>query len=248
MKALKAKEVLMDAIEGIVRKRMELEEQPEDILASLIAARDEEGKPLDVETITHEVQVQLFAGHDTTVTALTNLLLMLTSQPEVVAKAREEAEGLPTELTLEDIKGLSYIPMVIYESMRLQPPIQSGFRVAMEDIAYQGYRIPKDWTVVVNIFSAHQQDSWTQPLEFDPERMNPHRAEQKTEQGKFIPFGGGPRICLGQHFAMVEMNLVLAMFLRRFNFSLQPGQNLKMNYLPFPLPKSGVVLKIEARR
>ncbi|HAA19674.1 MAG TPA: hypothetical protein DCP28_13250 [Cytophagales bacterium] len=247
VKALKAKEVLMDTIEGIVRKRMAQAEQPDDILASLIAARDENDQPLDVETITHEIQVQLFAGHDTTVTALTNLLLTLSSQPEVVAKAREEALALPESLSLEDIKGMAYIPMVIYEGMRVQPPIQNGFRVAMEDIAYQGYRIPKDWTVVANIFSAHMQDTWTSPKEFDPERMNPHRAEQKAEQGKFIPFGGGPRICLGQHFAMVEMNLVLGMFLRRFNFSLQPGQNLKMSYLPFPLPKSGVILDIEER-
>lgn len=239
-KALRARDELLAIIGGIVARRQARAEQPDDILGSLINCRDGAGQPLPRQTIVDEIQLQLFAGHDTTVAATSNLLLLLANHPEALARARAEQAGGGGPLTLEQLKAMPYLAQVISEGLRLIPPIGGSFRVTTEDVSYGGYRIPAGWTIGISPRAAHREPGWTDPDRFDPDRFGPERAEHKHAPCAFIPFGGGPRVCLGQHFAMVEMSVILALLLRGYQWELEPDQDLTYSFIPFPRPKSGI--------
>lgn len=242
-RAVRANHALRAEIDTIVRRRQRLAEQPEDLLGSLLSIRDEAGEPLPHDAVVDEVHNQLFAGHDTTVTVMANLMLLLAQHPDVLARARAEvvAAQLSPQLDLDELKRLPYLNAVLNESMRCVTPVGGTFRVMLEDVAYKGYRIPKGWTVRLEIAGHHHHSEvWTAPEAFDPERWSPERAEHKTRPYTFLPFGGGPRICLGTNFAMAEMRVMLALLLRDYTWSLLPDQDLTYHTIPFPRPRSGI--------
>src|SRR5262249_44905978 len=144
-----------------------------DILGSLLAARDEEGRPLSREAILDELTGQLFAGHDTTINASANLMLFLAQHPAVMDRACAELARLPADapLDLEAQKTVPYLQHVILEGMRIHPPVGSGYRVALDDLTYGGYRIPRGWTVGFTMRGEHHSAAWPRPEEFDPDRF-----------------------------------------------------------------------------
>ncbi len=241
-KALASKKAMVAYLDKVVAERQARSEQPPDLLGSLLQRREDGEPPLSRETIVDELQLLLFAGHDTTVTATSNLMLLLAQHPDVLQRGREAVAGLEGPLSLEGLRATPYLVQLLQEGMRLIPPIGGAFRVTTRDVVYNGYRIPKGWTVPVSIRTAHAGSSWPEPDRFDPERFSPERNEQK-KQGAFIPFGGGPRICLGQHFAMVEMSVMLALLLKHYTWELVPGQDLDYTLVPFPKPRSGIQLR-----
>ncbi len=242
-RALKAKDQLLAAIAAIVQTRRQLPEQPHDILGALLTVRDEAGKPLRQEAVVHELHNQLFAGHDTTVTVMTNLMLQLAQHPAVLAQARREVcdAGLTDPFDLERLKQLPYMNAVLHESMRYLAPVSGTFRIMLRDMAYKGYRIPQGWTVRLEIAGIHTHDQiWSTPFDFDPDRWLPPRQEQENRQHSFIPFGGGPRLCLGVNFAWAEMRVMLALLLRSYTWQVAPDQDLSYVMVPFPRPKQGL--------
>ncbi len=241
-RALRANRHLRAAIAEIVSRRARLEQQPPDLLGSILAIRDDEGQPLPLDQVVDEMHNQLFAGHDTTVTVMTNLMIQLAQHPDVWSRARAEVDvaGLGEVLDQEQLKRLPFLNIVLDESMRSITPVIGTFRVMLRDAAYKGYLIPKGWTVRLEIAGSHENaDVWTDPLTFDPDRWCPERAEQKNRSHSYIPFGGGPRICLGTNFALAEMRVMLALLLRDYDWALLPEQNLTYRHIPFPRPKSG---------
>ena len=247
-RALRAKRALTRYLADKVAARQALATQPDDILGSLITTRDEHGQPLLRATIIDEIQVQLFAGHDTTVTATSNLMLLLAQHPAVLRKARDEQRGHEDEpLTLESLKSFPYLHYTISEGLRCIPPIGGAFRVTTEDTEFGGYRIPAGWTVAFSPRETHRGPNWHQPEEFDPDRWSPERAENKQLACSFVAFGGGPRMCLGQHFAMVEMSVIMALLLRRYHWQLVPQQDLDYVFIPFPRPKSNLQVRFTRR-
>jgi cytochrome P450 len=247
-RAVAAKKEMRAYLGPLVAEREKLTEQPPDTLGSLLSARDEEGRPLSREAVLDEIGVLLFAGHDTTVTATSNLMLLLAQYPEVLERCRREQQELAGQgpLTLESLRAMPYLHQVIQEVMRFIPPVGGAFRVTTQDVAYGGYRIPQGWQVSLNIRATHKSAPWTSPERFDPERMGPERCEQKP-QGAYIPFGGGPRVCVGQHFAMVEMATVAALLLRGYQWELVPGQDLTPIPFPIPLPRDGLLVRFSRR-
>lgn len=244
-RAVRANKALQREIDKIVRRRQRLAQQPADLLASLLSVRDDAGRPLPQEAIVHELHNQLFAGHDTTVTVMSNLMLLLARHPDVLARARAEVQAAPLTAVfdLDALKRLPLLNAVLNESMRVVTPVVGTFRVALHDVAYKGYRIPKGWTVRLEIAGTHHNaDVWSDPAAFDPDRWLPPREEQKERPFSFIPFGGGPRICLGANFAMAEMRVMLALLLRDYAWELLPDQDLSYNMIPFPRPRSGIVV------
>lgn len=241
-RALASKQAMMDYLDRRVAERRALAEQPADLLGALLNSRDDAGQPLANDVIRDELQLLLFAGHDTTVTATSNLMLQLASNPDALRLGREAVAGLEGPLTLDALRGTPALARLISEGMRVVPPIAGLFRSTMRDVVYQGYRIPKGWTVMVNVGFTHRDTNWTEPTRFDPERFGPERNEQR-KPGSYIPFGGGTRICLGQHFAMVEMSVLLALLLKRYTWELVPGQDLTYALFPFPRPRSGIQLR-----
>ncbi|HSH03314.1 MAG TPA: cytochrome P450 [Anaerolineae bacterium] len=241
-KSLVAKEELLAIIEELVIERQQLDEQPNDILGSLINIRDENGQPLSTTAIVHEIQLLFFAGHDTTYNALSNLMLNLSQNPKVLARGRAEIKeaNLTTPYTLDDLKNLPYLNQIINEGLRHTPPVAGAFRVMLRDQAYAGYRLPKDWVISLSIIGTHTDDSvWTAPDQFDPDRWSNERQEQKNHQHNYIPFGGGPRVCLGQNFALTELRVILALLLDQYHWTPASNQDLTMSLIPLPRPKSG---------
>jgi cytochrome P450 len=198
---------------------------------------------LSHDAVVHELHNQLFAGHDTTVTVMTNLMLQLAQHPAVLAQACDEVQtaGLDNSFDLERLKQLPYTNAVLHESMRYLAPVAGTFRIMLRDMAYKGYRIPKGWTVRLEIAGTHTHDRiWSTPFTFDPERWLPPRQEQDNRQYSFIPFGGGPRLCLGANFAWAEMRVMLALLLRSYTWHVTPDQDLSYVMVPFPRPKQGL--------
>ena len=241
-RALASKQVMMAYLDKVVAERQKRAEQPPDLLGSLLNSRDEQGRALSSDVIRDELHLMLFAGHDTTVTVMSNLMLQLARNPEALQQGRDAVAGLAGPLTLDALRGTPMLSQLISEGMRQTPPISGVFRSTTRDVVYNGYRIPKGWTVSLSISAAHQDSNWTQPEQFDPERFSPERNEQR-KPGAYVPFGGGPRICLGQHFAMVEMSVLLALLLRHYRWELVPEQDLTYVPFPFPRPRSGILLR-----
>jgi cytochrome P450 len=249
-RALKAGEAMRTEIRRVVQQRQQLAEQPDDILGALISIEDENGRPLSSEALVDELQLLFFAGHDTTVTALSNLMLLLAQHPPVWDKARAEvdAAALSDPLALDDLKKLPYLNQLMNEGLRHVTPIGAAFRVMNEDVTYGGYRIPRGWVIALAIASTHQNERvWPSPFSFDPERWDEARAEQKNHPHSYIPFGGGPRVCVGQNFAIAEMLVTLTLLLRGYTWELKADQDLTMNFIPVPRPKSGIVVRFGRR-
>jgi cytochrome P450 len=248
-RSLAAKRELISLLEPLVAERGQRAEQPQDILGSLLSVRDDEGRPLPREAVIDEVLLQLLAGHDTTMHSLLNMVFLLAQHPEVRERCREEQQGASLEepLTLESLRAMPRLHQFIQEALRLHPPAGGVSRVTTQEVEFGGYRIPQGWTVMFGISGTQRMEPWTEPERFDPERMSPERAEHKRQPHCHVPFGGGARVCLGQHFALAELGVVLSLLLRGYRWELVPGQDLEFTPIPFPHPRSGVVVEFSRR-
>ncbi|MGB1016290.1 MAG: cytochrome P450, partial [Nannocystaceae bacterium] len=248
-RAMAARKRLFDAIGQAVAVAARADRSGDDVMRTLLRVRDDNGDSFPHEVIVDELQLLMFAGHDTTVTSLTNLMFHLSQHQDVYTKVVAEQDGLAGQaMDAATVKRMAYLEQVINESMRVIPPIGGAFRRMTEDTEYGGFTIPKGWSVSVSPGGSHFDASvWTDPKRFDPERWSPDRAEHKRAPLAFIPFGGGPRVCLGQHFAMLEMKVVLALLIQGYRWRLVRGQNLGYNAIPFPRPKSGLRVLMQAR-
>ena len=171
-----------------------------------MAAQDPEtGARLSDEDICDELIIFLFAGHDTTATTLTYALWSLGHHPEYQERVAKEVAALPDRpLTPDDIPQLGYTVQVIRESLRLCPPAPTGTRMANRDVEVGGYLVPKGTMLVVGRMAVQRDPTlWDDPLRFDPERFSPANSKA-LDRWQYVPFGGGPRSCIGNHFAMLE--------------------------------------------
>jgi cytochrome P450 len=195
------------------------------LVCALIQATDPQtGRPLSDRAICDELALFLLAGHDTTSTALTYALWSLGHRPDLQERAAAEADALgDRRFTHHDLPRLPYTVQVLHEALRLCPPAAAVARTAMADIEVDGYRLPAGTVAIVGIYAMHRDPAlWEDPLRFDPDRFSPERS---TGRGRwqYLPFGGGPRACIGDHFAMLEATLALATILRRVKiYSLSP--------------------------
>nr|MCU0464891.1 cytochrome P450 [Anaerolineae bacterium] len=149
--------------------------------------------------------------------------------------------------TLADLEHLPYTDWVVKEAMRLYPPAWSIGRVATRDVQVGEYLIKAGMQVGLNIYATHHDpDLWENPERFDPERFSPER-EGDIKRYAYIPFGGGPRVCIGNHFAMMEAKLILATVASRYALRLDPGQEVKMDARITLNPLGGLPMTVQAR-
>lgn len=192
----------------------------DDLLSRLLAARDDEGRGFDDRQLRDEAVTMFVAGHETTALALTFTLLLLANHPDVEDRLRAEVDEVlgGGAAVASDMARLPYATAVIKESMRLMPPVWAIGREAMEDVTIGGHTIPAGTQLLVAQWVQHRDPRWFDaPLDFLPERWldgsttgGASRLEQRLPRMAYLPFGGGPRICIGNHFAMLEAVLVLA--------------------------------------
>ncbi len=188
-----------------------------DLLGALMSGTRDELGTVDLGQLRDEVMTLLFAGFETTANALTWALVLLDSAPEVAARLRAEVDEVlgGATPTAAHLPRLVYTRAVVDEVLRVRPPVWAIPRVARREDEVAGYRVPKGTLVVVVPYVTHRHpDFWTEPDAFDPDRFLPGQ-RRSTSRWAYLPFGGGRRSCLGQHFALMEATLVLAMLASR---------------------------------
>ena len=221
---------LDDIVYGIIRRRREAGGGAGDLLSMLMEARDEvTGEQMSDEHLRDEALTVLLAGHETSAIALSWTFYLLCQHPEVYGKLLAElSEVLGGRAPgVEDLQLLRYTDMVVKESMRLYPPAWGIGREAVGDCEIGGYEVPSGTQLVISPWVMHRDPRYFEdPETFDPDRWAGDAA-RKLPKYAYFPFGGGPRLCIGQSFARLEIVLVLAAIAQRFEFGLVEGQQIK---------------------
>ncbi len=246
-----AREVLRGAVDHVVSERRRKPAGDDaDLLSMLMSARDEEtGEAMSDEQLKVEVTTFLLAGQETTSLALTWTWYLLSQHPAVRERLEAELDAVldrrPPEYS--DLASLPYLRMLVDESMRLYPPAWGFSRQALADDRLGGFRLPRGWLAFVIPYVLHRLPAyWKDPDAFDPERFLPERSVDRPKFA-FIPFGAGPRRCIGDQFALIETQLSVATFAQLYRLHLQPGHRVD----PWPLitlrPRFGMPMTIERR-
>ena len=202
-----------------------------DILAMLVAARDEDGRPMSDAEIRDEIITMLVAGHETTATSLAWVIYRLLRNPQVLARVRAEVEPVTGEgaqasgTIAEQVAGLSYLDSVIKETARLNPVLPIAARYLGKDMRIGNHEMLAGSIVLPCIYLTHRRaELWPEPESFNPGRFVGRRIDPYT----FFPFGGGVRYCLGAAFASYEMKIVLARVLSRTVLRLDPRHTVRV--------------------
>jgi cytochrome P450 len=186
------------------------------LVRALIAAADPStGQPLSDDEICNELVLFILAGHDTTSTTLTYALWALGRHPAFQDRVFDEVSALGERpLTPDDVPRLGHTVRVLHEALRLCPPAAGTPRMLNKDLAVDGYRLEAGTMAVVSFYAMHRDpELWDRPMTFDPDRFLPERSQGRS-RWQYLPFGGGPRSCIGDHFAMLEATLALATIIR----------------------------------
>jgi cytochrome P450 len=233
---LRAIRFLNETIDRLIRERRASKEDRGDLLSMLLHATDDEGdgRGMTDEQVRHEAMTLFLAGHDTTAGVLPWVWYLLARHPQAEARLVEEVDRVlhGRTPTADDLPRLAYAQMVVKETLRLYPQAYVLFaRVAAEDVELGGYRIRRGSQLFPVPYIIHHDARWhPDPERFDPERFTPERFDQLPSCA-WIPFGAGPRACIGAAFATMEMVLIVATVVQRVRLSLAPGQGD-----PEPLP------------
>jgi cytochrome P450 len=245
-----AVEQLDDIIYGFIQQRRDSCLQGNDLLSRLLNARDAgEKSGMTDKQLRDECLTIFLAGHETTALALSWSWYLLGQNPEVAARVVAEVDRVLAGRvpTIDDLPELKEIEYVLLESMRLYPPAFIIGREALANVEIGGYHCPRGTTVLMPQGVVHRDARFfTDPDEFRPERWRDD-FEKRLPKCAYFPFGSGPRICIGNTFAMVEMTIVLATIAQRFQFTLVPGQTVTPR-LQFTLrPSPGILTTVTPR-
>jgi cytochrome P450 len=244
----------IEALDAIVyriidNRRRSGEERP-DLLGMLMAAQDEEsGEQMSDRQLRDEVMTIFLAGHETTANNLSWTLYLLSLHPQVREKLQQEVDQVlgADAPTLEDVPRLVYTRQVIDEALRLYPPAWAVARQTVEADQIGGYLIPAGSNVIISPYVIHRHpDFWVNPQGFDPGRFEP-QAVQARPHYAYIPFGGGPRQCIGNNFALLEGTLILAMLTRQFELDLVPGYPVVPETSITLRPTQGIHMTLRSR-
>ena len=233
---------LDDIVVGIIEARRREGRDHGDLLSMLMAARDDDGSGMTDAQLRDEVMTMFLAGHETTATALSWTFYLLSTHPTVERTLRAELDtvlgGRPP--TMQDLAELPYLDCVCKESLRLNPPAWLIDRMVADDDVIEGYEIPRGAMVLISPFLTHRHPAlWPNPEGFDPERFTPEAVAARPKYAYF-PFGGGPRQCIGNGFAMMELRLIVATVLQRIRPWVVPGQDIAREPLITMRPRGGI--------
>jgi cytochrome P450 len=239
----RARAALDEIVFDIIGRRFRSGEAGSDLLGMLLGAKDPEtGEGMTPAQLRDETTTLLVTGHESTANATVWVFYTLAQHPEIEAKVRDEIDRVcgsatPTD---EDLRKLTYQRMVIEEVMRLYPPAWTVSRTAIEDDVIDGYEVPAGTNMMVSPFVIHRNPRyWPDPERLDPMRFSPEQQENRPKFA-YIPFAGGPRNCIGQNFAMMEMQIVITMMLQAFRTSLAPQPPIEREAILSIRPKDGI--------
>ena len=246
----RAMDELDRVVYGIIATRRETKTDAFDLLGMLMAVKDEDtGETMSDKQLRDETMTLFLAGHETTANVLSWTWYLLSKHPEEYRRLEREVDQVlagraPSFADLGDLKRTR---MVVEESMRLFPPAWIVGRTALGADVIGGYAIPKGSIVAASPFLVHRHPAfWPNPEGFDPGRLDADVAAKRHKYAYF-PFGGGPRICIGNQFAMMEAQILVAMIAQRYRLELVPGARVTPEPLITLRPKGGVPMTIHAR-
>jgi cytochrome P450 len=245
-----ARATLDRIIYGMIEERRRSGEDTGDLLSMLLGARDEEtGEGMNDLQLHDEVVNLLLAGHETVSLCLTWTAYLLSAHPDVARRLRTEIDEVleGRTPTLDDVPRLKYTTMVLQESLRLYTPVWNLPRQPIADDEIGGFRVRGGEMIFLIPYVTHRHPQfWDNPEGFDPERFTEERSEGRPRYA-FFPFGGGPRQCIGNSFAMLEMQISLAMLVQSYRLSLVPGHRVALEPMITLRPKYGMRMTIAAR-
>jgi cytochrome P450 len=232
-----ADSILMDYI------RIRRQESPgHDLLQILMDARYSDGEGMPDELVLSESMQLLVAGHETSSNALSWLLYLLSSRPDCIERLRHEYDSVLGERSLSytDVPRFQFAIQVIQEALRLYPPFWMVDRMALSDDRAGDIDIPRGSTVIVFVYGVHHsREYWEDPESFDPERFS--KANEKLNRPfTHLPFGAGPRGCIGGNYATLQILMILGVLLRKYDFRLAAGQTIEARPMVILRPKHGI--------
>lgn len=245
-----ALQTLDRSVQKIIDQHRNQPAASDDLLTMLMQARDEEtGAQMSDKQLRDEVMTFFLAGHETTAKALTWTFYLLSQHVEVRRRLEREVDSVLSgrAATANDLRNLPYAKQVVQESMRLFPPVWIVSRQLIEDDEIDGVKIPAGAPVLLVQYVTHRhRDFWDNPEGFDPDRFHPDQSEGRHPYAYF-PFGAGPRICIGNHFAMMEAVLILATVTSKWRLNLVPGRPVVPEGSVTLRPKHGLWMTAERR-
>jgi cytochrome P450 len=234
----------------MIAKRREKQGE-QDLLSILMETRHEEsGEPMSDVEVMDEVLGMIIGGHETSSSALAWLWYELNRHPHVQQKLFDEVDSVvgKRELTLAELPQLRYARMVIEETLRLHPPFWFENRNVAQAVELGGVTLPPGAVVLSSRYSLHRHaEFWTRPDEFDPNRFAPDQEENSRASCAHVPFGGGPRICIGINFAMLELIAILTIVSQRFRVVVDESDRHRMAAHLTMTPAFGVRVRLEDR-
>jgi cytochrome P450 len=242
---------LRGVVQGIITERRKAGDDRGDLLSMFMHAKDEEtGAQMNDTQLTDEAVTMMVAGHETTATTLSWIWALLHQHPEVEAKLHAEVDSVLAGRTptLEDLPQLPYVRMVVDEALRLYPPVYILSRKVREDDELCGFRIRAGTSVDISPYATQRlPEFWDEPEQFRPERFTPEQVA-KRPRFAYFPFIAGPRQCIGNTFALMEAQLIVACIAQRFQPRMVPGYTPKPEPLITLRPVGGLPMHLERRR
>jgi cytochrome P450 len=244
---------LRSTVTALVRRQLDARTgggERDALLRRLVAARDPEtGRAMDEEQLVDNLLTFYLAGHDTTAKALTWTLYLLARSPEWSAALEEEIERVTggEALSMAHVEKLVLVQQVLKESLRLYPPVPMMSRQAVADVQIDGHLVRAGTSLLIPIYAIHRhRKRWENPDEFDPARFAPEK-EKSIPRYQYMPFGAGPRICIGMSFAMIEATAILATLVRHARFETVAGREPTPIARVTLMPSGGMPLKVVVR-
>ena len=221
-----------------------------DILSSLVDATDEDGGKLEESHVLDHVLTLLFAGHDTTTSTVSFLAYELARHPEWVDRLRAELDEVcgDREPTVEELfGGLPLMTRAVDETLRLYPPAWVGARRVVRDFEFEGVKVGAGLPIAYSSYVSHRlPDVFDNPHDFEPDRFEPE-ARAKWPRGAYVPFGMGPRVCIGKRFGYTEVHAIAAALVRRFDLELPDDHELTIQQAPTLSPRGGLPMRLAPR-
>ncbi|THG42009.1 cytochrome P450 [Sphingomonas olei] len=245
-KGVKAREYLVDYFTREIPRRRAGEQQGQDFFSQFCRATDESGALLSDEAIVDHMNFLMMAAHDTITSSATSLVMLLGRHVEWQDRLRAEVQSLGSNdggVPYEQLDRLVETEWAFKEALRMVPPVPSIPRRAMRDFTFGGYHIPAGTHVGVNTAYTHMMpEHWPNPETFDPERFSPERSKGR-HRFAWVPFGGGAHMCIGLHFATMQIRILMAQLLSRYRIELEPGSGSDWQIFPIPQPKDGLPVR-----
>lgn len=237
-------------LERLIRERRFRPDEREDLLSLLLQAQQDEAatEPITDQHIREQMLTFLFAGHETTAHTLSWAFYLLARHPSIFTRLRSELESVLQERhpTYDDLKRLPYTAQVVKETLRLYPPAYAFGRTALRDVRLGETRITKGMVALACPYILHRRaDYFADPEQFDPDRFLPER-EATIPRFAYLPFGAGPRACIGRQFALIEACLILAVLARNYRFTLRNERVIRPEAMITLRPQTDILVDVES--